>query len=106
MTLPPRSPVRLCILVRFALRPGARPAFLELVAANAAASVALEPGCTRFDVLEGDETDEVVLYELYDDAGAFAAHLASAHFRSFETASSPLVATKTVERLRAHEHAE
>ncbi len=94
----------LCILVRFTLHPGARPAFLDLVKANAAASVASEPGCTRFDVLEGDEPDEVVLYEIYDDDVAFDVHLASAHFKSFDEASSPLVVTKAVQRLRAHEN--
>ena len=94
----------LCVLVRFTLQPGARKVFLELVKVNAALSVSREPGCTRFDVLDSDDTDEVLLYEVYDDAAAFDAHLASPHFKSFDVASSPLVSTKLVKRFRAHEH--
>ncbi len=94
-----------CILVRFILHPGAGSAFEALVMANAAASVAGEPGCRRFDVLAGETEDEVLLYELYDDEPAFAEHLASAHFKSFDAASAGLVAGKTVQRFRAHEHA-
>lgn len=93
-----------CVLVRFILHPGARRAFEALVIANAAASVAREPGCTRFDVLAGEIDDEVLLYELYDDETAFAEHLASPHFNAFDAAAADLVAGKTIQRFRAHEH--
>ena len=103
----PDTPTRstFCVLVRFKLHPGSRDPFEALVKANAATSVSQEPGCLRFDVLVGETENEVVLYELYDNERAFADHLASAHFKSFDAASAGLVAGKTVERLRAHEHA-
>jgi quinol monooxygenase YgiN len=37
-----------------------------------------------------------LLYEIYDDRAAFEAHLKTAHFASFNRASEPLVADKTV----------
>ena len=40
-----------------------------------------------------------MLYEIYDDAAAFDAHLATPHFAIFNEATAPLVASKTVHRL-------
>ncbi len=69
------------LMVQMEVRPGQREHFLAGMAANAEASVANEPGCLRFDVcsVAGDD-DRFVLYELYADADAFAAHKASPHF--------------------------
>jgi quinol monooxygenase YgiN len=66
------------------VRPGRREEFLAGMAANAEASVRDEPGCLRFDVcsVAADE-DRFVLYELYADADAFAAHKASPHFAAW-----------------------
>lgn len=96
---------RFCVVVRFTLRDGVRDSFLALVRENAAASVAAEPACLRFDVLVSEGSDEVLLYELYADAAAFDDHLASSHFRVFDAAAAPLVVSKSVQRLWAHEHA-
>ena len=85
------------ILVDFRLKPGSRDAFRRLIDENARISVREEPGCRRFDVLEPlKEKDRVLLYEVYDDRAAFDLHLRSAHFASFNAASAPLVAEKTV----------
>lgn len=99
------------ILARFRVVPGARDAFLAAVGHNAAASVADEPGCRRFDVLTQDagpdsgDPDEVVLYEIYADAAAFDAHLRTPHFAAFRAATADLVRTSAVERFRLDEHA-
>ncbi|SDB35415.1 putative quinol monooxygenase [Bauldia litoralis] len=85
------------ILVDFRLKPGARGAFRRLIDDNARASVAREPGCRRFDVLEPKgEDDRIVLYEIYDDRAAFDAHMQTDHFLSFDRDSSDLVAAKSV----------
>ena len=72
------------LVVQMEVRPELREEFLAGIAANAEASVRDEPGCLRFDVssVEGDE-HRFVLYELYADAEAFAAHKASPHFRQW-----------------------
>ena len=92
---------RLVILAEFALHPGCEPEFRRLVLENAAASVRDEPGCSLFEVLtpEGGPGDVIVLYEIYADAAAFDAHLATPHFARFNHATAPLVARKTVRRL-------
>ena len=89
------------IIVDFRLKPGTYDRFRALIVENAGASVRDEPGCRRFDVVvpEG-ETDRIVLYEIYDDAAAFAAHLATPHFAVFDKASAPLIADRTVTRNR------
>jgi len=91
----------LAVVVRFRLHPGGAERFMPLMHENAATSLAVEPGCTRFDVLtDPGRPDEVLLYELYDDRAAFDVHLRSAHFRAFDEATSNLVAEKHVELFR------
>ena len=94
------------IVVEFRLQPGARERFIELVTANAAASVRDEPGCRRFDILLPENGgDRVDLYEIYDDADAFAAHLETPHFKRFKAASTELVERSAVTRYRVRENA-
>ena len=85
------------VLVTFAIKPGRMPDFLPLMRDNAQTSVREEPGCRQFDVLTtATATDEVVLYELYDDRAAFDVHLASDHFRAFDAATADMIADKDV----------
>ena len=89
------------VTVAFEIRPEAAAAFLPLMLENARASLAEEPGCLRFDVCSEEAADDappvrVFLYEIYRDRGAFDAHLASAHFQSFDAATRPMVTSKQV----------
>lgn len=85
------------VTVTFILNPGARAAFLPLMMRNARQSLALEPGCRRFDVCaDPDDPDRFFLYELYDDAAAFADHKSRPHYRDFSEATASLVADKQV----------
>lgn len=80
------------IVVRFDLKPGARPGFEALVRENARSSVRDEPGCRRFDVLSPrDGSDSVTLYEIYDDRTAFEAHLETAHFATFRDGTADMI---------------
>ncbi len=92
------------IIVEFTVKPGEIGRFMPLMLENAERSLADEPGCRRFDVLAGED-GRVILYEIYDDEAAFAAHCASAHFHRFDEASRPLVAGKRVERCTLFNHA-
>jgi LDH2 family malate/lactate/ureidoglycolate dehydrogenase/quinol monooxygenase YgiN len=87
------------ILVEFKLRSGTRPRFVELVRANAAASLKDEKGCRRFDVFVPEDGDRVVLYEEYDDRNAFADHCLAPHFHAFDVTVAPMVAAKSVTEL-------
>ena len=94
------------VTVAFEIRPEAAAAFLPLMLENARKSLAEEPGCLRFDVCGEGAGDQdvgsdappvrIFLYEIYRDRGAFDAHLASAHFQSFDAATRPMVASKQV----------
>ena len=81
------------LVVQMEVRPGRREEFLAGMAANAEASVRDEPGCLRFDVcaVDGDE-NRFLLYELYTDAGAFAAHKASPHFARWREIAEQVLA--------------
>jgi len=46
------------------------------------------------------KSDQVVLYEIYDDRAAFAAHLKTPHFAEFDAATRSLVAEKSVAEYR------
>lgn len=85
------------VLVEFKLRPGTSERFRRLINENARASVRDERGCRQFDVVvpEG-EPDSVLLYEIYDDKAAFAAHMKTPHFADFDRDSAPCVASKKV----------
>ena len=83
------------LVVQLEVRPGSREEFLAGMTANAEASVRDEPGCLRFDVcsVEGDE-NRFVLYELYADAEAFAAHKQAAHFARWREVAARVVASQ------------
>lgn len=85
------------VCVTFAINPKHLHAFLPLMHANAQTSQSEEPGCQRFDVLtDPTRPGDVFLYELYDDAAAFQAHLASAHFKRFDQAVADMILAKDI----------
>src|SRR5258707_3593733 len=90
----------LAILVEFTVGRGFAEQFHELILANARVSLRDEAGCRRFDVLAppGD-ADHVILYEIYDDDGAFDLHLRSPHYQTFAAAAEDLIETRSVRRL-------
>lgn len=85
------------VTVTFALRADAMQSFLPLMLGNARQSLADERGCQVFDVCtDPDNPRAIFLYEVYDDRDAFAALVASGHFKTFDRASAPMVETKSV----------
>ncbi|SDO08862.1 Quinol monooxygenase YgiN [Klenkia soli] len=80
------------LIVHLHVDPAGREEFLAAITVNAQASVRDEPGCQRFDVCSVDgDPDRFVLYELYDDAEAFAAHKAAPHFADWRAVASRVV---------------
>ena len=89
------------IVVDFEIRPDRLADFLPLMRENAAASVRDEPGCHQFDICQDPDTPHrILLYEIYDDRAAFEAHLATPHFKRFDTATTAMVTAKTVRSLQ------
>lgn len=90
----------LVVLVEFVVKPAFAERFGELVLANAEASLKRERGCRRFDVLVGaNEPRRFVLYEIYDDGGAFDLHLRTQHYRTFAEAIEGEVEERSIRRL-------
>jgi quinol monooxygenase YgiN len=90
----------LIIYVEFAVKAAAVERFRALILENARKSLAHEPGCRRFDVLiDGAVPNRIVLYEIYKDAAAFDAHMATAHYKAFAVAADELLEARRVERL-------
>ncbi len=85
------------VTVEFGIEPLRWAEFLPLMIENARLSRATEPGCTQFDVCVDDARPaKVFLYELYADRAAFDAHLLSAHFVAFSSATRDMIATRSV----------
>lgn len=85
------------VTVFFNIKPDAFAQFMPLMQKQAENSLAQEPDCHTFDVCHSPDGPQVFLYEVYTDRAAFDLHLASAHFKSFDTATAPLIADKQVQ---------
>lgn len=80
------------LFIKTRVKPGSADAFLSAITANAAASVATEPGCLVFDVSQDRlDPDVIYLYEIYRDDAAYEAHTQTAHFRDSRPLVEPLI---------------
>ena len=89
----------LVVTVKFVAKPQHLEDFSARVRRQARESLEREPGCHRFDIAS-DTSDpaRIFLYEIYSDQAAFDAHLATAHFKSFNADTLDWVESKSVER--------
>ncbi len=86
------------VIVILDVDPAKLDGFLELVRAQSAASL-LEPGCSRFEVSQNPDQENVfTLSELYADQAALDAHYASAHFANWRERIKDIPLTKTAVR--------
>lgn len=84
-----------CIVVKNVIKEGAREEYLAAMLPNARDSVANEPGCLVFDVLEArEEPNTFYLYEIYRDPEALQEHKLTPHYLR----SRPLIADLVVEQ--------
>ena len=92
------------IIAEFEVKPDRLERFLELARTDASQSVANEPGCHQFDVtLDREQPNRVVLYELYEDAAAFDAHVETPHLKAFRAGIEDLIVSRHARRLtRVH----
>jgi quinol monooxygenase YgiN len=62
-------------------RPETRADFVAAIKLQAATSLEVELGCLRFDVCEDvDDADHFLVYEVWEDEEALAAHRLTEHF--------------------------
>lgn len=85
------------VVVRFHINAADLKQFLQLMHQNAAQSLRDEQDCHQFDVCtDPARPNEVFLYERYSDAAAFQNHLNMPHFKQFDAAVGPMIASKDV----------
>jgi (4S)-4-hydroxy-5-phosphonooxypentane-2,3-dione isomerase len=86
-------------MVEFELKPENVQRFHALIAENARASVANEPGCRQFDVVRPqDAPNRIMLYEVYDDLAAFEAHIKMPHVAAFFAEAKPMIVEQKARR--------
>ena len=92
---------RFVLIVEFQVKPESLDKFSELIAVNAKASVAEEPGCRQFDVLHNqDDPCHIVLYEVYDSPAAFQDHMGRKHTQTFLSQAKELITKQTAYKLK------
>ncbi len=84
------------VTVSFEVEPSHFGEFVSQLKIDAAASLASEAGCHQFDMCVGDNSRDVFIYEVYEQAEDFENHLNSPHFKAFMTACSTMIMSKTV----------
>ena len=87
------------VIVDVAVRQDLLEEFERALLHNARESVAHDPGCLRFDVSQHvDDPTRWVLYEVYEDPAAHAAHRQSAHFLAYDAVAQRALVEKRVTR--------
>ncbi len=69
------------LVVTIDIKPGFKEKFVEAILDDAQGSLATEPGCLRFDVIQDEQNgNRIYLYEVYTNRAAFDAHTKAPHF--------------------------
>ena len=90
----------LVVLVEVLEKPSFVAQSRDLIAVNAKASLERELGCKRFDVLvEPEDPQRFVLYEIYEDEAAFDDRLASSFYLSVADATENEIEERSIRRL-------
>ena len=88
---------KIALVVDFQVKPSQREAFLGVIRAHAAGTLADEEGCVQFDVLVPKEAaDRVLLYEVYRDDAAFAIHGKSARLVQTRAAYADMIDKRSI----------
>jgi quinol monooxygenase YgiN len=83
------------IVVELEIVPSELEAFKTAIKENGQAAVREEPGCQQFNIVfEKDNPARVLLFEVYDNAEAFAAHQATAHFKKYLATTKDMVKSR------------
>ena len=79
----------IAIFVTIQVKPEFSDSFVEATLDDARGSVADEPGCFRFDMLQDDsDANRIHLYEVYADQAALEAHRQAPHYLRWRSAVS------------------
>jgi quinol monooxygenase YgiN len=91
------TPLESALVVYAQIRVGEakREEFLTHILKLAARSLADEPGCLQYDVIELDRGTQLFgVYEVYRDAAAYDSHQASLHFHAWKVVAEVVIEAK------------
>jgi len=82
------------LVVNLKIKPEKVDDFMQELQANAR-EARKEPGCRQFEVsVDPSDKTRVLLYEVYNDEGAFEAHQQTPHFKKYLAEAVPLLADR------------
>ncbi len=85
------------VTVTFVAKPEFSSQFRKRVVKQAADSLEHEAACRTFDVCtDPEDQTRIFLYEVYDDADAFKAHLDTPHYKAFDRDRADWIVSKSV----------
>jgi quinol monooxygenase YgiN len=88
------------LLIEVDVRPDLLDEFAAAITDNARASVARDPGCLRFEVLQVvDAPTRWVFYEVYADEAAWVQHRASPHFLAYKAVADRALISRKATRM-------
>ena len=88
------------MLVKLQVRPELVDEFRTAIVKNAELSVQRDPGCMRFDVLQGqDDPTHWYLYEVYDKEQAWVDHRNAPHFLAFMEVGTRAIVAREATKL-------
>ncbi len=87
------------VTVLFEVKPDRISDFLAAIVGQAQISLHAEPDCPQFDVcVDPADPGRIFLYEIYTTAEAFALHLETEHFKTFDARVAGWTLAKTIAR--------
>jgi autoinducer 2-degrading protein len=80
--------------------PGKIENYLAAIKEVGAASIKSEPGCSEFDItVSQKDPNHLFIFEVYENAAAFDAHLKSDHYKKYAATAKEVVAKREVHPL-------
>ena len=80
--------------------PGKIENYLAAIKEVGAASLKSEPGCSEFDItVSQKDPNHLFIFEVYDNAAAFDAHLKTDHYKKYAATAKDIVAKREVHPL-------
>ncbi len=99
------EPAAFVVIPEFVVRPGCIDAFAALAQEDASRSLADEPGCRRFEIVQMDGALlQALLYEVHESRAAFESHLRTPHLARFREGFPALVLEERPVRFASRRH--
>ena len=88
---------KMALMGILSIHPEQRDAFLAEMKDHKAKTLASQPGCLQFEFhITDDDPNQVLLYEVYADAAAIAAHRENPQWHKYRATTADMVADRTV----------